>query len=108
MIDEFDAQLIINSGTAGGMTSELEIFDMVISAEACYHDVAPDTLTEFHPWMKSVFFPIDCKLIEFSKAAVNRMQLSGKVIWGGRMVIGELFIMHEGRQKICDEYTPLM
>lgn len=106
LIDVFGVDIIINSGTAGGMASGLEIFDTVISTEVCYHDVAPDILTEFHPWMKSVFFPADGELIKQSKAAVNKMKLTGKVIWGW-MVTGEAFITDEDRQKICDEFSPL-
>ncbi|WP_242965688.1 5'-methylthioadenosine/S-adenosylhomocysteine nucleosidase, partial [Flavonifractor sp. An4] len=39
LIDVFCVDIIINSGTAGGMEPELEIFDTVISTEVCYHDV---------------------------------------------------------------------
>lgn len=106
LIDVFCVDMIINSGTAGGMGAELEIFDTVISTEACYHDVAPDILTEFHPWMKSVFFAADMKLISLSKFAVAKLKPSGKVVWG-RMATGEPFITDEGRQKIYDEFVPL-
>lgn len=73
LIDFFGVDIMINSGTAGGMNAGLEIFDTVISTEVCYHDVAPDILTEFHPWMKSVFFESDKELIERSKTAVGKM-----------------------------------
>ena len=106
LIDVFCVDIIINSGTAGGMDPDLEIFDTVISTEVCYHDVAPDILTEFHPWMKSVFFSADPKLISLSKSAVDKLITFGKVVWG-RMVTGEPFITNEGRQKICDEFAPL-
>lgn len=106
LIDIFDVNAIINSGTAGGMDPRLKIFDTVISTEVCYHDVAQDILTEFHPWMKSVFFEADQKLIELSKVAVEKTKLPGKVFWG-RMVTGESFITEEGRQKINDEFAPL-
>ena len=36
LIDVFCVDIIINSGTAGGMEPELEIFDTVISTEVCY------------------------------------------------------------------------
>lgn len=106
LIDVYGTDIIINSGTAGGMNPDLKIFDTVISTEVCYHDVAPDILTEFHPWMPSVFFQADSRLVEKSKAAVKKLKLSGKVIWG-RMVTGESFITDEGRQKICDKFAPL-
>lgn len=106
LIDGFGVDRIINAGTAGGMAPGLEIFDTVISTEVCYHDVAPDVLTEFHPWMETVFFPADPELIELSRAAVDRVKPVGKVIWG-RMVTGEAFITDQGRQKICHEFAPL-
>ena len=94
LVDLFSADMIINSGTAGGMDPGLDIFDTVISTEVCYHDVAPDILTEFHPWMESVFFTADPKLIRLSKTAVKKIRPAGKVIWG-RMVTGESFITDE-------------
>lgn len=106
LIDVFGVEIIINPGTAGGMNPDLEIFDTVISTEVCYHDVAPDILKEFHPWMKSVFFQADRELIELSKAAVSKIGPTGKVIWG-RMATGESFITDEGRQKIYNESAPL-
>lgn len=106
LIDIYDIDIIINPGTAGGMNPDLEIFDTVISTEVCYHDVASDILTEFHPWMKSIFFEADQELIELSKLAVNKIKLAGKIIWG-RMVTGESFITNEERQKIYDEFVPL-
>ena len=106
LVDLFSADMIINSGTAGGMDPGLDIFDTVISTEVCYHDVAPDILTEFHPWMESVFFTADPKLIRLSKTAVKKIRPAGKVIWG-RMVTGESFITDEGRLKINQEFAPL-
>ena len=106
LVDLFSADMIINSGTAGGMDPGLDIFDTVISTEVYYHDVAPDILTEFHPWMESVFFTADPKLIRLSKTAVKKIRPAGKVIWG-RMVTGESFITDEGRQKINQEFSPL-
>lgn len=81
------------------MDRALKIFDTVISTEVCYHDVAPDILTEFHPWMDSVFFEADRELIELSKAAVSKIKPKGKVVWE-RMATGESFITDEGRQRI--------
>lgn len=66
LVDVYGVDIMLNSGTAGGMNPDLKIFDTVISTEVCYHDVAADILTEFHPWMKSVFFKADPELIEQS------------------------------------------
>ena len=56
LIDGFGATAVINSGTAGGMDAKLRIYDTVVATECCYHDVAENILTEYHPWMKTVFF----------------------------------------------------
>ena len=106
LIDVFCVDIIINSGTAGGMDPGLEIFDTVISTEVCYHDVAPDILTEFHLWMNSAFFAADSTLVELSKSAVDKLATSGKIVWG-RMATGESFITDECRQKINGEFAPL-
>lgn len=106
LIDVFDVDAMINAGTAGGMDPGLEIFDTVISTESCYHDVAPDILTEFHPWMETVFFKADPELVELTKAAAEKTEPAGRVFWG-RMVTGESFITDEGRRRINDEFTPL-
>lgn len=106
LVDVFGVNMILNSGTAGGMDPRLAVFDTVISTEVCYHDVAEDILTEFHPWLESVFFQADAALVALSKAAVGNMELEGTVFWG-RMVTGEAFITDEGRQEILDTYAPL-
>ena len=56
LIDVCRADAIINAGTAGGMDPALKIFETAVSTETAYHDVAEDILTDFHPWMKSVWF----------------------------------------------------
>ena len=106
LIDTFGVNMIINAGTAGGMAKELDILDTVISTEVAYHDVAPDILTEFHPWMESVYFQADLQLLKLSKQAVSKVNVAGKVYWG-RMVTGEAFIADEGRQAINEQFSPL-
>jgi adenosylhomocysteine nucleosidase len=60
LIDTFSVNIIINSGTAGGMDPHLEIFDTVISTEVEYHDVAPEILTEFHFVQRILNYGADC------------------------------------------------
>ena len=55
LIDSFGGTHIINAGTAGGMDGRFRIFDTVVTAETAYHDVAEDILTEFHPWLNSIW-----------------------------------------------------
>lgn len=106
LIDCFHVQCIINSGTCGGMTRDLEIFDTVISTEAAYHDVSKDILTEFHPWMSSVYFPADRKLLELCAKAVSDCKTKHRIVFG-RMVTGEVFITDGMREGINQDFSPL-
>ena len=106
LIDTYSVDVIINAGTAGGMNHELEIFDSVISTEVAYHDVAPNILTEFHPWLENVYFKADQELLDLTQKAVGKIDMEGKVYWG-RMVTGEAFIADEERQKINEQFAPL-
>lgn len=106
LIDTYGVNVIINAGTAGGMNNNLEIFDSVISTEVAYHDVAANILTEFHPWLESVYFKADPKLLKLTRQAVSKIDVKGKVYWG-RMVTGEVFVADEGRQQINEQFAPL-
>lgn len=106
LIDTFHVDTVINAGTAGGMDPALKIFDTVISTEVAYHDVEEEILTEFHPWMKSVFFAADEKLLNYAKKAAPKISTKGKIYFG-RMVTGEAFITDDGRQEIIDKFNPL-
>lgn len=106
LIDTYKVDMIINAGTAGAMDPQLEIFDTVIATEVAYHDVAPNILTEFHPWLEDVYFKADQELLELARKAVDKIELEGKV-YRGRMVTGEAFIADEGRQQINEQFEPL-
>lgn len=106
LIDTFGVAIVINAGTAGGMAQGIDLFDVVISTEVAYHDVAPHILTGFHPWMDSVFFPADPELLRLSRLAAAKLTLESNVFWG-RMVTGETFIADEGRQAINQQFAPL-
>ena len=106
VIDDFNVDAIINAGVAGGIDSRLGILDTVVSTEVAYHDVASEILTEYHPWMKSVFFAADENLLKIAKNVAERIQTKGKIYFG-RMVTGEAFISDDGRQEIMDAFNPL-
>jgi len=105
LIDSFGVSAVINPGTAGAIDEKLNLFDVVIATDCCYHDVADDILTDFHPWMKSVFFESSPYLLEKAKLAVKKTGLSN--VFFGRMVTGEAFITDEGREQIIKKFAPL-
>lgn len=57
-----------------------------------------DILTDFHPWMKSVFIPADESLLLSMQEAASAYTGAGKIYFG-RMVTGEVFIEDTFREK---------
>jgi len=104
LIDTFHCDAIISAGTCGGMDPELDVYDTVVATETAYHDVAENILTEFHPWMDSIWFKSDEKLLAAAKNAA--VQVQTKVVFG-RMVTGEQFIVDENREAILRKFEPL-
>ena len=106
MIDDFGCNVIINAGTAGSMTSDLAILDTVVCAEATYHDVDEGILTEFHPWLETIWFKVDEQLLALAKRAANQLKNDCRIVFG-RMVTGEKFIEADQREAIRLRYAPL-
>ncbi len=105
LIDQYKCDAIINAGTAGGIYEGLRQFDVVVSTEAAYYDVAEDILTEFHPWLDSVFFKSDPHMLSAARKAAQGK--SDYRIFFGRVVTGERFIEAEERKNIYEKYSPL-
>ncbi len=106
LISEFGVKVVINAGVAGGMDVKLDIFDTVIADKCTYHDVADDILTDFHPWMKSVYFYSDSHLLALLHKAVRRLSIEDRV-FRGSIVTGEAFIDSAGRKEIKEKFAPL-
>ena len=106
LIDLCGCDMIIVSGTAGGIDERLSIYDTVISTEVAYHDVAAGILTQFHPWMESEYFHADDALIELAERAARKVDISG-VVYTGRIVTGEKFIEKDTYPFIQKQYAPL-
>lgn len=103
LIDTYCVETVINAGTAGGMDERIELFDTVISTESAYHDVDEGILTEFHPWLSSVFFNADEDLLKIAEGICRRREK----VHLGRMVTGETFIEDGMRDCINKKYRPL-
>ena len=103
LIDTYCVDSIINAGTAGGMDKNINLFDTVISTQVAYHDVDDGILTEFHPWMPTVYFDADEELLNIAKIISDK----NKKVHLGRMVTGEKFIEDNKRDSINRKYLPL-
>lgn len=104
LIDLFQVHSIVNAGTAGGMQEEVQLFDTVVARQSAYHDMDADILTEFHPWMPSVYFPADEQMLAAARAYSRTSQ--HRLLFG-RIVTGERFVGESGRAEICARFAPL-
>lgn len=106
LIDRFEVTHIIVTGVSGGIDKNLKIGDTVIGTEVAYHDVENGILTEYHPWMDSIYFKSDDSLVNLCKEIVEENNFKQKVLFG-RIVTGEAFITDKGRSEIINNYNPL-
>lgn len=105
LIDKFDVTHIIVTGVAGAIDKNLKICDTVISSEVAYHDVADEILTEYHPWMETIYFKAAKGLIDkFNSIIADKWRES---VFIGKIVTGEAFITQQGREDIIKKYNPL-
>lgn len=101
MITEFQPTQIIMVGVCGAMDARLNLLDIVVSDKTCYHDVSEDILTDYHPWMDSVYFE------SYVPAALKNILSNRDDAYLGLIVTGESFITTEGRDVINARYRPL-
>lgn len=106
LIDKYNVNCIIVSGTAGGLDKKLKIGDTVISTQIAYHDVADEILTEYHPWMPDKYFNADKYLLSLCKKALKTNEYHQNIYFG-KMVTGEKFIDQDGRIEINEKHKPL-
>lgn len=103
LIDTYCVDSIINAGTAGGMDENINLFDIIVSTQVAYHDVDDGILTEFHPWLSSIYFNADENFLNIAKITCNKFTN----VYFGRMVTGEKFIVDNMRDSINKKYSPL-
>lgn len=75
LIDRFAPSAIINTGSAGGFHTDLEVGDIVISSSVCHHDVDVTPFGYAHgqvPGLPACFIP-DETLIRKAQAAIEAL-----------------------------------
>lgn len=105
LINEFKPDLIINTGSAGSVDSELNIGDIIISNKVYYHDV---NATAFGYKLGQVpsmpeFYETDSKLIDLAKSSIEQLDLNGVV---GEVATGDSFIGSIDQRKVIKSNFP--
>lgn len=105
----YSPDCIINTGSAGGLHSELNVGDVVISSGVTYHDV---DVTAFGydygqvPQMPTYYEP-DEKLVNVAEASAKNMgsQVVKGVIASGDSFMNDVTRLNEIRRKFTDLYA---
>ncbi len=101
LVDLFNVTHVINTGIAGSLNPQIDIGDIVLSLDACYHDM---DVTVFGyrkgevPQMGTYSFPADKVLLEKAKSAISKAAPDIK-IFEGRVCSGDQFISSEEVKK---------
>jgi len=106
MINRFAPEAIINSGSAGGMDTKLNVLDVVVSSELAYNDV--DTTVFGYKYGQMCRMPerytADSNLVEVSKKAIGNFKESNCVV--GLICSGDSFISDPKRTEMIKNYFP--
>lgn len=108
LMERFAPNLVINTGSAGGFSSKLEVGDIVVSSEVVHHDV---DVTAFDyqygqvPGMPPTF-KADATLINEAIAAVNELDVNGEV---GLIATGDSFMEDPQRvQAVREKFSDMI
>ena len=105
LADLFQVDAVINTGVAGSLRAEINIGDIVVSTDACDHDMDVTALGYKHgiiPQMKESFFKADRQLVEAAIEVCREVNPDINV-YEGRVLSGDQFISGEEiKNKLID------
>lgn len=101
LIDQYHIDLVINTGVAGSLRSEIEIADIVLSSDALQHDMdATNFGYDFGiiPRMECSIFPADLEILDTAKQACREV-IPEVGVHIGRIVSGDQFIADNNKKE---------
>ena len=104
LADLFQVDAVINTGVAGSLRAEINIGDIVVSTDACEHDMDVTALgykQGIIPQMKESFFKADRQLVEAAIEVCREVNPDINV-YEGRVLSGDQFISGEEINKLID------
>ncbi|MCB5933563.1 5'-methylthioadenosine/S-adenosylhomocysteine nucleosidase [Caldibacillus thermoamylovorans] len=106
LIERYHPDLIINTGSAGGLNPELNVGDLVISHDVCHHDVDATVFGYAYgqvPQMPAAY-QADERLIQVAEEAAR--SLEGIQVKKGRIASGDSFMSDPDRVQMVAEKFP--
>lgn len=108
LIEKFNPEVVINTGSAGALDQTLSIGDILVSNHVLYHDANATAFSYEYgqiPQMPKTY-TTDPTLLKKTMHVLEQQQLNGKV---GMIVSGDSFIgSSEQRQKIKQQFPEAM
>ncbi|WP_052466221.1 5'-methylthioadenosine/adenosylhomocysteine nucleosidase [Beduini massiliensis] len=95
LIDTKQPQCILHSGIAGGIGNNIHPLDLVVAKEVTYHDVDPQQMIEFPPYLS--VFQCDKGLVDKTLKHIETMGITAKT---GRIISGDSFIADEAKANL--------
>ena len=105
LIDKFDVECVINTGSAGGIVTDAEVGDVVISKSVAYHDV--DVTGFGYAWGQvpglPAVFESDANLILKVEEVLKK---EGVRYFKGQIVTGDAFVNRPTQMSHIREHFP--
>lgn len=107
LVDDFQVTHVLNTGAAGSLDARINIGDIVLSTDACYHDVDATVFGYKKgeiPQLGVQSFPADKEMIETAKAAIKASN-PDLGVFEGRVCSGDQFISsREVKENIIKDF----
>ena len=108
LISEFNVDAVVNTGVAGALNEDLDVYDIVISTDAIQHDFDTTVFGDkkgMIPRMDNSIFKADEKLINAAYESSKEEIKTHKVL-KGRVLSGDIFISNkELKDELVKEFN---
>lgn len=102
LIMTFNPDYVISTGAAGGIDTRLDVMDIVVGSEICYHDVnCGDNCDPGQVQGLPKFFPGNDELVRIATSLETDIR-----IWPGLICTGDQFITNQDELKAIKEMHP--
>ena len=102
MIDNYNPELVINTGVAGAMNSKVNVMDMVVGQQVCYHDVWCGGFDEGSSYGQVQGLPL---YFDGSSKIINMIE-SKENVHCGLIVSGDQFVYTMDQIAVINKHFP--
>lgn len=106
LIDCFDVECLVNTGIAGAIHHNLQVLDVVISREVCYHDFDHGLLERYVPFLSKL--EASEALVDAAVTAFEEIDHGGSCCFVGKIATGDIFVeSKELKGQIIEKLDPM-